>query len=74
MQEPKKKKPEEEVPDYLNKAIAKRFLAKKQLGQGAHGLVYLGKDLSTEAPIAIKLVSNSSHFRWQKIKNIRSST
>jgi hypothetical protein len=39
--------------------IAKRFKIKKPAGQGAHGMVYLGKDITNELPIACKFVSIS---------------
>lgn len=53
-----RKKPDEEIPDLAGQLICKWYKLKKVVGQGAHGMVYIGKDLSTDTDIAAKMVSN----------------
>ena len=49
--------------DYLDvekqvpRLISARYELKEELGKGAHGRIYSGRDKVTKAPIAVKLVS-----------------
>ncbi|CDW90051.1 protein kinase domain containing protein [Stylonychia lemnae] len=66
-----KKKPEDELQDMTGQTIAKRYKLKKQAGQGAHGMVYLGKDLQTEMPIAVKLMARDKKHKQKFIREIQ---
>lgn len=57
MQSQVKKKPEDELPDMSGTTVCKKYLLKRQAGQGAHGMVYLGKEVLTNCPVAVKVVS-----------------
>jgi len=43
---------EKKVPRFLKD----KYKLKKQIGHGAHGRIYLGKDLKSKQPVAIKIV------------------
>ena len=43
-----------------------RYELKEELGRGAHGRIYSGRDKFTKQPIAVKIVS----FNLEKIKRL----
>lgn len=51
-----RKKPDEELLDLSGQIICKKYKLKNQAGSGAHGVVYLGKDISSNLPVAVKVV------------------
>lgn len=46
--------PEKKIPIILNE----RYKVKDELGKGAHGRIYSGRDLHTKQHVAIKVVRN----------------
>eukprot|EP00347_Sterkiella_histriomuscorum_P022880 403336811 len=58
-----RKKPDEELQDLSGEVIGKRYKLKKQAGQGAHGMVYLGKDTQTDMHIAVKVMAKSKKHK-----------
>jgi hypothetical protein len=60
-----KKQSTDGLPDLSGLIISNQFKLKHPVGKGAHGLVYRGKDIKTDMSIAVKVVCNIVHIRWE---------
>jgi len=58
--------------------LAQRYELKEELGRGAHGRIYSGRDKITKQVIAVKVVSYldaklTFKYRWKSYRRIRAS-
>ena len=49
-----------------------QFNLKKLLGQGSYAMVYLGKEIETHEPVAVKVIDKKIFSNAYNVKNIQS--
>jgi serine/threonine protein kinase len=57
------------------RVLCQRYELKEELGKGAHGRIFSGKDKISRQPIAIKIVRflKNKYVRWKKFRKIRAN-
>jgi hypothetical protein len=57
------------------RVLCQRYELKEELGKGAHGRIFSGKDKISRHPIAIKIVRflKNKYVRWKKYRKIRAN-
>jgi serine/threonine protein kinase len=55
--------------------LCQRYELKEEVGKGAHGQIFSGKDKISRQPIAIKIVNffKNNYVRWKKYRKIRAN-
>jgi hypothetical protein len=55
------------------RVLCQRYELKEEVGKGAHGQIFSGKDKISRQPIAIKIVNffKNNYVRWKKYRKIR---
>lgn len=55
------------------RVLCQRYELKEEVGKGAHGQIFSGKDKISRQPIAIKIVKffKNNYVRWKKYRKIR---